>query len=898
MRVLRGGAKTVEGPLSKPRLPSFARVFLCGIFCATLVSGCKDTGGKVEGSVQGGILDRISAEVSSMWNFAVGADYVFDPAHVQVSGNKASLRTLETTFDDSVTFNRGNHVGTVFSGGALSLDAAAAADTSLSPTWTPKWSHLVGYWKMDGDWLDSSGNDLHGTGQGGVLANGTGRVGAGAGSFDGSDDYVTFGNTSAFDFGSATSFSVSTWVKWSSCTTGNRRILSNGSLNNTSGFLLYCNGAAGAPGKIGGTIGSDGTASKTVAFLSTSNYNDNSWHHVVLSVDQNARTLRLYVDGAIANIAKYDGTVCGSVMDSVYDYSNAGCQTNASHSGVSTLGSDRGAQHFWSGSMDDTSIWSAALSASDVALIYNRQKQKYAGSYDSPVLDAGAAGFPWNSLTVRTSLPFSKELPATSESSGALQYSGLSAGLMSGLAGLWHLNETATTAGVDNDFSDSSGFGRHGELVGTTAALGKSGRFGKGLQVWRSNGAVLLPAFDLGDQFTLSIWAKLNSVASQALTLFANKGSTATADGFFFHVSDWSTGNGALRFNVGNGTTGSTPKSSTNSAVSFGEWNHIVAVVNRSALTVDLYVNGLRVGAGASLVAGFNTSNAIQIGKAFGNSNADGLLDEAAIWTRALSAGEVLELYRRGANRATYQARSCVDALCACKAYNTSPAGSAADCDGDGVANGVDASDAYAAEWIGPDGTAATYFSEVQNNLAVDTSGNPTGSVQTTGLTLDWSGSFFAAAARPAANRYFQYRIFMESDDGNNLCSSAPCMPEVKSVTVGPTGRYYGGSPAIVNNTAVAFSRLHGMTKSDSNSCSTYQLSIDDGSTWKWWNGSAWADASDGVSTSNDVSDFTASRLQSLGAGKYRFKAFLKTDTSGDFSQSCELDGVGITYKP
>ena len=47
---------------------------------------------------------------------------------------------------------------------------------------------LVGWWQMDGDWTDSSGNGNDGTASGATFADG--KV-ASAGSFDGVDDGVT-----------------------------------------------------------------------------------------------------------------------------------------------------------------------------------------------------------------------------------------------------------------------------------------------------------------------------------------------------------------------------------------------------------------------------------------------------------------------------------------------------------------------------------------------------------------------------------------------------------------------------------------------------------------------------------------------------------------------------------
>jgi hypothetical protein len=48
-----------------------------------------------------------------------------------------------------------------------------------------------------------------------------------------------------------------------------------------------------------------------------------------------------------------------------------------------------------------------------------------------------------------------------------------------------------------------------------------------------------------------------------------------------------------------------------------------------------------------------------------GTYTTSGNFDEVAIWRRALSAGEIRALHRRGAFRLAFQVRSCADAACA-----------------------------------------------------------------------------------------------------------------------------------------------------------------------------------------------------------------------------------------
>ena len=70
-----------------------------------------------------------------------------------------------------------------------------------------------------------------------------------------------------------------------------------------------------------------------------------------------------------------------------------------------------------------------------------------------------------------------------------------------------------------------------------------------------------------------------------------------------------------------------------------------------------------------------------------------GYLDEFAVWARGLHDREIRDLYKRGVNQVKFQVRSCDDSVC----------------------NGE--------TWLGPDGTANTYFTEEHNCTSIDGSG-------------------------------------------------------------------------------------------------------------------------------------------------------------------------------
>lgn len=832
-----------------------------------LVTSCKDTGGKVEGNVEGGILDTVSNEISVIWNFLTGGDYTFDSNYIQVSGNKASLKTVNTIFNSSSSFNSGIHVGTLYSGGVLKLDSATGSDTSLSSSWTPHWGSLVGYWKMDGNWLDSSGNARNGTVVGNPTTSGAAKVGTASGSFaGGAGNYVYFTNTSGLNI-QDTTFSFSVWFR---TTATDGVIVSKGAGNGqTGGFSAGVN----STGYLGITF-KDTAGNNAYVFSGTSKVNDGVWHHLAARVTTSTtsgsgNTTSVFLDGKPAS-----GTTTGSVGTPF------GINTTDSLAlGARGVPLYSGPANYFTGLLDDMAFWSVGLNDSDFVLIYNRQKQKYAGSYDSPVINMGVAA-PWSSLSTVNALPFFKELPDSSETSSS--YASVAGSLMAGAVAHWKFN-----GGLNESLSGITMTTTAGTLDYQTA------KFASGLRV--SDGEVNYTSdarIDQNTTFSFQTWLKSSGAANINYAHIVGKRNLGVA-GWTLTNSLASSGKIQLRIDTSAATAQATVSNSA--TVMDGNWHHIVLVLDGG--NGSLYIDGA-LDKNFTYLPGTGLSNSAPFRFGYETHDTVAEYDEAVYWTRVISSAEVLQLYRRGANRVKYQVRSCIDSSCACRAYNASPAGSASDCDGDGIANGTDLSDSYAASWIGPDGTASTYFSEIQNNTTVDSTGNPTGSVNLTGLTLDWSGSFFPVAARPPSNPYFQYRVYMESDDQNNRCSGSPCLPEVTSITVGPTNPYYGGSPTIVNNTAVNFSQLQRMTKVDSGSCSTYQISTDNGATWKWWDGTAWSTTSNGVSNSNDLSDYTTSRLQSLGGGSFKFKAFLNTNTSGDFTQSCDIQSVGISYSP
>ena len=93
-----------------------------------------------------------------------------------------------------------------------------------------------------------------------------------------------------------------------------------------------------------------------------------------------------------------------------------------------------------------------------------------------------------------------------------------------------------------------------------------------------------------------------------------------------------------------------------------GNWHH-VAVVNNGG-TFQNYVDGLASGSSSSLSPNVVAGGQF-LGKNLSSSNYfNGLMDEVAVYSRALLASEISNHYLRGALRMEFQVQSCSQFNC------------------------------------------------------------------------------------------------------------------------------------------------------------------------------------------------------------------------------------------
>jgi len=199
---------------------------------------------------------------------------------------------------------------------------------------------LVGYWPMDGDFLDHSVSGIHGTPNGDVTTTASNVKFGQSGSFDGNGDYIRVANNQAFTFGAGSSFTLSAWV-WANTTTGVHRIITNDEngfdlriISNTYNFEFK---PSGQPGQ---------------NLISSIAPVGGQWN--LVTVVKTPTVITMYINGVSGGtLAIADGP-----LSSTHDL---------------TIGSyTPGTSEFFNGLMDDVAIWNRALSYTEITQLLSQ----------------------------------------------------------------------------------------------------------------------------------------------------------------------------------------------------------------------------------------------------------------------------------------------------------------------------------------------------------------------------------------------------------------------------------------------------------------------------------------------------------------------------------------------
>jgi hypothetical protein len=160
--------------------------------------------------------------------------------------------------------------------------------------------------------------------------------------------------------------------------------------------------------------------------------------------------------------------------------------------------------------------------------------------------------------------------------------------------------------------------------------------FQEGNAQWLENNSVAITG-----NASASVWVKPSSFNDQSFYIpFCLGGGSANRVAFFIRPDGefaWLFGGSAAAFEA---------------TVSFGQWNHVAIVADSDNGVLKYYLNGVAL-APVSVGSGFDFSN-VYLGCANdqaysgGSLILEGNLDEVGVWSRALSAQDVSDLYNNG----------------------------------------------------------------------------------------------------------------------------------------------------------------------------------------------------------------------------------------------------------
>ena len=523
-------------------------------------------------------------------------------------------------------------------GVALSSNATLAVTSAGSCASPP--SGLVSWWRAEANALDQAG-----TNNGTLVGNttyGAGRVGQ-AFVFDGSGDAVSVGNPTNLQL---QNFTIEAWVKRSSATLSSQDPWGSGAI-----FCCSWGGygfAVGDGGQLIFTKIGYGGVESTQMITDT-----NSFHHVV--VTKHGSAVAFYVDGNGETAAAYDP---GFVFN-----------------GPSAIGA-RGSDYVGSllGSVDEVSLYNRALSAAEVQSIYNAGSAGKCSAGSAPSITtqpasqtvtagssvtftATATGTPspsyqwrWNGTNIAgatgTSLTLSNVQPAQAGNYAVLVTNAFGSitssnalltvcSLTNGLAVYYPFNGNA---------NDASGNGKNGTVHGATLT---ADRFGIANSAYSFNGVsseILVPETIFGATnaaWTMSVWITTDSGPYAGAHMIYTKSSANGEAGIGILDGQIEVGikTASQAFYI------AAAPLLTNSTL------HVVGVYQKGQ-SLALYVNGVMVTntpvSNENLwVSSFPLSSSL--GSYHYNGGPyewfRGTMDDLRVYTRALSATEVQQLY-------------------------------------------------------------------------------------------------------------------------------------------------------------------------------------------------------------------------------------------------------------
>lgn len=218
---------------------------------------------------------------------------------------------------------------------------------------------------------------------------------------------------------------------------------------------------------------------------------------------------------------------------------------------------------------------------------------------------------------------------------------------------VWHLKESGFP------FADSA---QQYPALSGVAPVSAAGVVGRGCSFDGSSQFLDAGTISVSNAFTLFAWVNVNLGINDIQTVWANKSSGSSSDGFALYVNSWQTGDQKLVLETGNGTANANANTGAG-AVTFGQWHQVAAVVNRAGGTARLFVDGMDQTTGGNIRNDFSTPATVDLGR-FASGYYyyfNGDMDEVRIESGVCSSNWVWASWMTVASNATFATYSVVN---------------------------------------------------------------------------------------------------------------------------------------------------------------------------------------------------------------------------------------------
>lgn len=427
----------------------------------------------------------------------------------------------------------------------------------------------------------------------------------------GTDEYVTMGNVLGFERTDA--FSVSCWFK-TTLAVASYLVAKMGGSTTYRGYAI----GTSTGGVLSFILRSDSGTNDAILVTTVNSYNDNAWHHAVFTYDgsSTAAGCKGYIDGSLVSTTTvYDALTATIVSTDAFIF---GCRADLAS--------------FYTGNLDEVSVYNKELSPTEVTWIYNGKEPR----------DLYASGAPSNLVAwwrcgdgdVPTALTLLESGPSavhpTVRDIGGSNYTG-----------------TMTNQLSTDIFADNPG-----------------GTFAKrclqfdGVNQYVSMGNVL--AFERTSQFSWSFWMKCSAAVGNQFII--SKALSGTPEGWSILV----TPGGSLTFSLVNVWTTNCLSVTGTATVRDGSWHHVVitytptwsgGLLTSVAAGVSMYVDGVALSKSTTydnLTSTIVSTADLRFGTRQNGFPAEcyaGYLDEISAYNKVLSVAEVSWVYNSGVPR-------------------------------------------------------------------------------------------------------------------------------------------------------------------------------------------------------------------------------------------------------